>query len=89
MRTINASKCDNKTVTQFLEEAAEYGEQLNVWTEKGNLVVMSEEEYRGLVETIHPLPNEKPHPVRGSGKGKIWIADDFNEPLEDFKEYME
>jgi hypothetical protein len=42
MRTVNASKCNNKTGTQFLEEAAEYGEQLNVWTEKGNLVVMSE-----------------------------------------------
>jgi PHD/YefM family antitoxin component YafN of YafNO toxin-antitoxin module len=34
-----------------------------VWTEKGNLVVMSEEEYRGLVETmrinsIHGLREE-------------------------------
>jgi len=26
---------------------------------------------------------------RGSAKGQIWIAADFNEPLEDFKEYME
>jgi len=24
----------------------------------------------------------------GSLKGKIWMSDDFNEPLEDFKDYM-
>jgi len=26
---------------------------------------------------------------RGCMKGKMWIADDFNAPLEDFREYME
>jgi len=25
----------------------------------------------------------------GSAKGKIWIAPDFDEPLDEFKEYME
>ena len=25
----------------------------------------------------------------GCMKGKIWMADDFDEPLDDFKEYME
>ncbi|MFZ4556374.1 MAG: type II toxin-antitoxin system Phd/YefM family antitoxin [Pseudanabaena sp.] len=29
--------------------------------------------------------NRKP----GSAKGLIWISDDFDEPLEEFKEYME
>ena len=29
------------------------------------------------------------HPVFGSGKGKMWIADDFDAPLEDLREYME
>lgn len=24
----------------------------------------------------------------GSLKGKIWMSDDFNEPLDDFKDYM-
>ncbi len=24
----------------------------------------------------------------GSVKGKIWMSDDFDEPLEDFREYM-
>jgi len=27
--------------------------------------------------------------VFGCMKGKMWMADDFDEPLEDFKEYME
>ena len=26
---------------------------------------------------------------RGSAKGKVWMSDDFDGPLEDFKEYME
>ena len=26
---------------------------------------------------------------RGSAKGKVWTSSDFDEPLEDFKEYME
>jgi antitoxin (DNA-binding transcriptional repressor) of toxin-antitoxin stability system len=25
---------------------------------------------------------------RGSAKGKVWISSDFNEPLEDFQDYM-
>jgi len=27
-------------------------------------------------------------PMYGCAKGKIWIADDFDAPLDDFKEYM-
>jgi prevent-host-death family protein len=26
--------------------------------------------------------------VPGSAKGKVWIAPDFDEPLDDFKDYM-
>jgi len=31
----------------------------------------------------------KKTPKPGCMKGKIWMADDFDAPLEDFKEYME
>ena len=31
----------------------------------------------------------KQRPVFGSGKGKMWIADDFDAPLEELEEYME
>jgi len=39
---------------------------------------------------ILPVSNQKKGnvPRFGSMKGKITIADDFDEPLEDFKEYM-
>jgi hypothetical protein len=35
-------------------------------------------------------PDEKPQKKRkaGSLKGKIWMADDFDAPLEDLKDYM-
>jgi DNA-damage-inducible protein J len=32
---------------------------------------------------------EKKIPKPGCMKGKIWMADDFNAPLDDLKEYME
>jgi DNA-damage-inducible protein J len=34
------------------------------------------------------LPNVRRKPVYGCAKDKIWIADDFDAPLDDFKEYM-
>jgi hypothetical protein len=35
-------------------------------------------------------PSNKEIANRGYGslKGKIWMSDDFNEPLDDFKDYM-
>jgi DNA-damage-inducible protein J len=38
-----------------------------------------------------PLSAEPPKktPKPGCMKGKLWMADDFDAPLEDFKEYME
>lgn len=34
------------------------------------------------------IENLKPQRRLGTAKGKVKIADDFDEPLEDFKEYM-
>jgi len=31
----------------------------------------------------------KPRPIFGSGKGQMWISDDFDAPLDELKEYME
>ncbi len=42
-----------------------------------------------------PVAELKPAPVkgdlagRGDLKGQIWVADDFCEPIEDMREYME
>ena len=38
------------------------------------------------------VPQEKPSELpfgRGCMKGKMWMSDDFDAPLEDFREYME
>jgi len=43
---------------------------------------------------LHPenpqssLPKIRRKPLYGCAKDKIWIADDFDAPLDDFKEYM-
>lgn len=39
------------------------------------------------IETTTPSTNP-PKAIFGSAKGKLWMADDFDAPLEDFKEYM-
>ena len=43
---------------------------------------------RGIPFPIVDAPLRKT-PKPGCMKGKIWVAEDFDEPLEDFKEYME
>ena len=45
-----------------------------------------------IVKEIVVLNSEiktKQRPIFGSGKGKMWIADDFDAPLEELREYME
>jgi Protein of unknown function (DUF2281) len=39
--------------------------------------------------TREPQPENNPKPKFGSGKGMFVMHDDFDEPLDDFKEYME
>ena len=42
-----------------------------------------------LAEAKKDSEQDKRKPVFGSGKGMIiYMADDFDEPLEDFKDYM-
>ncbi|MDB5322419.1 MAG: hypothetical protein JWN40_4050 [Phycisphaerales bacterium] len=43
---------------------------------------------RGAVRLV-PVDQERKRPVFGSAKGLITMADDFNAPLEDFRDYME
>ena len=47
-----------------------------------------------IIITQNDKPIAKISPIkrplkRGSDKGKVWMSDDFDEPLEDFKNYME
>jgi prevent-host-death family protein len=42
----------------------------------------------GTAFKIVPISEIKPYPKFGSAKGLIKMSDDFDEPLEDFKNYM-
>lgn len=54
---------------------------------KGEEIVITQDDKP--VAKISPiLPVLRPL-KRGSAKGKVWMSDDFDESLEDFKEYME
>jgi hypothetical protein len=41
-----------------------------------------------VTATLEPVSASAPRPQFGSLAGKIWMAPDFNAPLDDFKEYM-
>ncbi|MBW4537305.1 MAG: DUF2281 domain-containing protein [Pleurocapsa minor HA4230-MV1] len=44
----------------------------------------------GSVVKLIPTNSVKRYPAQaGSAKGQVWMSDDFDEPLEEFKEYME
>jgi len=38
---------------------------------------------------LTPIEPLKPNRQPGSAKGLIWMSEDFDEPLEELKEYME
>jgi antitoxin (DNA-binding transcriptional repressor) of toxin-antitoxin stability system len=38
---------------------------------------------------LTPIPAIRPDRQPGSAKGLIWMSDDFEEPLEEFQEYLE
>jgi antitoxin (DNA-binding transcriptional repressor) of toxin-antitoxin stability system len=38
---------------------------------------------------LAPIESVKPRRKAGSAKGLIWMSEDFDEPLEEFREYME
>lgn len=42
-----------KNLFGYVEQAVTYGEIVNVSTKKGNAVLMSEDDYKGLMETVH------------------------------------
>jgi len=49
-------------------------------------------EAEAYIDSLHEQANssgetDKLRPI-GMAKGRIWMSDDFDEPLEDFKDYM-
>lgn len=81
--------------------ATEYGvaRQIGAFEAKTHLASILDKGARGqkFVVTKHgrpvaqivPAPTHKNRHVPGLWRGRIWVADDFDVPLEDFKESME
>jgi hypothetical protein len=67
-----------------LSEAKEQLETLIEAALKGETVVIEGEKEQNIHLVVKPKPR-----VFGSGAdGILYMSDDFNEPLEDFQEYM-
>ena len=71
-----------------LAEAAENLDQFINAAIKGEEIITLKDK-QPVVKLI-AVSSIKRYPAKaGSAKGLIWMSDDFDEPLEDFKEYME
>ena len=49
------------------------------------IITQNQQPILKLIQFLQPTQRRQ----RGSAKGQVWMAPDFDEPLEDFKEYME
>lgn len=69
-----------------LAEAKDHLPELLAEDARGGEVVIEGED--GNVFELVPSEKPKKRGLVGSAKGQIWMSDDFDEPLEDFEEYM-
>ena len=58
MTTINATNL-RKNLFEYLNQAIEHNDVINISTKTGNAVLLSEEDYSGLMETIYLFSNPK------------------------------
>ena len=62
--------------------------QLLADAHKGKVVVITAE--NGWAVQLVPTPKRANKPRKaGSARGQVWMSDDFDDPLEDFADYME
>ena len=67
-----------------LPALVETGESVEIHPESGESFVLVHKPKHDSGAVAWP-----DYPKAGSLKGKIWMSDDFDEPLEKFREYME
>ena len=63
-----------KNLFEYINQAVEYNDVVNVNTKNGNAIIMSEEEYNGLMETLH---------LSSDPRVKKEIMEGIEEPLEE------
>jgi len=56
-----------KNIFNLLEQTIKYNEPINISTKDGNAVIVSEEDYRGLMETLYlsSIPTMKESIIEG------------------------
>ena len=56
-----------KDIYELLEQTIKYNEPINISTKNGNAIVLSEEDYNGLIETVYLLnvPGMKEELLKG------------------------
>ena len=62
--------------------------QLLADAHQGKTVVITAENGWAVKLVPTPIKPNKPRKA-GSARGQVWMADDFDDPLEDFADYME
>ena len=68
-----------KNLFEFLNQAVLYNDVINVATKNGNVIVLSEEDYSSIMETIYLSTNQKTSKE---------ILEALNEPLEEGTRYV-
>ena len=72
----------------LLKDAKDRLEELLAASAKGEEVVIAREDGSTFKVVPAETPAKKKRGLVGSAKGKVWMADDFDAPLEDFEDYM-
>ena len=56
-----------KNIFNFLEQTIKYNEPVNIRTKAGNAVIISEEDYNGLMETVYlsSIPQQREKIIEG------------------------
>lgn len=78
MTNINATNF-RKNLFEYLNQAAIYNDVINVNTKNGNVVLISEEDYSGMIETLYLMS----HPKTANE-----IIHSMNEPIQEGTKYQ-
>ena len=74
MRKINVGDAE-KQLRDLIDEA-----------DRGEEIIITRMD--GASFRLVPVSSKKPRPTFGSAKGEVWMSDDFDDPLDDFDDYM-
>ena len=78
MTNINVTNF-RKEIYELLEQTIKYNEPINISTKNGNAIVLSEEDYNSLIETIYlsSIPGLKDEIIkRANSKDKDFVSED-------------